>query len=96
MGDTNDEMFKSMEFMYPTTAKTLGDLLNKHWTTVGLQHQGSLQYQWYKDQGAVGSTWGDLANNFWSRLDLRVWNLLMENGDNVLLENGFFLLVEAG
>lgn len=96
MAHTNDVMFTSLKAMYPTGGDTLGDLLYTHWTTVGLQYRGTLEYQYYIDAGASGSTLGDLANSFWSDPDFSVSNLEVENGDDLLLENGSFVLMEVG
>lgn len=96
MAHTNDVMFTSLKAMYPTGGDTLGDLLYTHWTTVGLQYRGTLEYQYYVDAGASGSTLGDLANSFWSDPDFSVSNLEVENGDDLLLEDGSFVLMEVG
>lgn len=96
MAHTNDVMYTSLKAMYPTGGDTLGDLLYTHWTTVGLQYRGTLEYQYYVDAGAAGSTLGDLANSFWSDPDFSVSNLEMEDGDDLLLEDGGFVLMEVG
>jgi len=93
---TNDVMYTSLKAMYPTGGNTLGDLLYTHWTTVGLGYRGTLEYQYYVDAGATGSTLGDLANSFWSDPDFSVSNLEMEDGDDLLLEDGGFVLMEVG
>jgi len=89
-------MFVALKAMYPTGGNTLGDLLYTHWSTVGLQYRGSLQYDYYVTEGASGTTWGDLANSFWSDHDLVVSNLELEDGNDLLLENGDFMLLEVG
>ena len=96
MTTTNDAMFVALKAMYPTGGNTLGDLLYTHWSTVGLQYRGSLQYDYYVTEGASGTTWGDLANSFWSDHDLVVSNLELEDGNDLLLENGDFMLLEVG
>jgi hypothetical protein len=96
MTTTNDAMFVALKAMYPSGGNTLGDLLYTHWSTVGLQYRGSLQYDYYVTQGASGTTWGDLANSFWSDPDFVVSNLELEDGNDLLLENGDFMLLEVG
>ena len=96
MAQTNDQMYVALMAMYPAAGDTLADLLYTHWSTVGLQYCGSLQYQYYKDAGAAGTTWGDVANAFWSDGDFVVFNLELEDGNDLLLEDGGFVLMEAG
>jgi hypothetical protein len=96
MTTTNDAMFVALKAMYPAAGNTLGDLLYAHWSAVGLQYRGSLQYDYYVSQGAQGTTLGDLANDFWSNPDFAVSNLELENGNDLLLENGDFMLLEVG
>ena len=95
MATTNDAMYDALRFMYPSAGATLGDLLYSHWSTVGVSDR-SLIYQYYVDNGALGDTLGDLANNFWSDPDYVVSNLEDELGNDLLLEDGFFILLEAG
>jgi hypothetical protein len=89
-------MFVALKAMYPSGGDTLGDLLYTHWSTVGLQYRGSLQYDYYVSEGATGTTLGDLANSFWSDHDLVVSNLELESGNDLLLENGDYMLLEVG
>jgi hypothetical protein len=96
MATTNDAMYTALKAMYPTAGDTLGDLLYAHWSAVGLQYRGSLQYDYYVAQGAQGTTLGDLANSFWSDPDFVVSNLEDELGNDLLLEDGSFILLEAG
>jgi hypothetical protein len=96
MTTTNDAMFVALKALYPSAGETLGDLLYTHWSTVGLQYRGSLQYDYYVAQGADGLTVGDLANSFWSDPDYVVSNLELEDGTDLLLEDGSFMLLEAG
>lgn len=100
MTTTNDAMFVALKAMYPTGGDTLGDLLYTHWSTVGLQYRGSLQYDYYVAQiptsNATGTTWGDLANSFWSDPDFVVSNLELEDGNDLLLEDEGFMLLEVG
>lgn len=97
MATTNDAMYIALRALYPSAGATLGDLLNTHWSTVGLQFRGSLQFDYYVAQGATGTTLGDLANNFWSDPDFLVYNLELEDGNDLLLEDGSsFILLEVG
>jgi len=82
--------------LYPSAGATLGDLLHAHWSAVGLQYRGTLQFDYYVAQGAAGTTLGDLANNFWSDPDFVVSNLELESGNDLLLEDGSFMLLEVG
>lgn len=96
MATTNDAMYIALKAMYPSAGDTLGDLLYAHWSATGLQYRGSLQYDYYVAQGAVGTTCGDLANSFWSDPDFVVSNLEDELGNDLLLEDGSFMLLEVG
>ena len=96
MTTTNDAMYTALRALYPSAGATLGDLLHAHWSAVGLQYRGSLQFGYYVSQGAAGTTWGDLANNFWSDSDFVVSNLELESGNDLLLEDGSFMLLEVG
>lgn len=68
MATTNDAMFQALSGSYPSTGQTLGDLLYAFWSEKGLQYRGTLQYEWYVGEGAVGSTLADLANDYFSNL----------------------------
>jgi len=100
MATTNDAMYVALKTMYPTAGDTLGDLLYAHWSAVGLQFRGSLQFDYYVAEQSVseatGTTWGDLANSFWSDPDFVVSNLEDELGNDLLLEDGSFMLLEVG
>jgi len=96
MTTTNDAMFEALSVAYPSTGQTLGDLLYAHWSAVGLQFRGSLQYDYYVAQGAVGATLGDLANDFWSNFNTVFFHLKLESGNDLLLEDGSLMLLEAG
>ena len=79
MTTTNDAMYTALRALYPSAGATLGDLLHAHWSAVGLQYRGSLQFGYYVAQGATGTTWGDLANDFWAEdypalIDLMIFN----------------------
>lgn len=64
MATTNDAMFGALSVAYPSTGQTLGDLLYAFWSEKGLEYRGTLAYQFFKDEGAVGDTLGDLANSY--------------------------------
>jgi len=64
MTTTNDAMFEALSVAYPDSGQTLGDLLYSFWSEVGLEYRGTLEYQFYKDEGAIGETLGDLANSY--------------------------------
>lgn len=96
MATTNDSMYVALKALYPTAGDTLGDLLYAHWSSVGLQYRGALQYDFYVSQGATGTTLGDLANSYWNDPDYTASNLEDELGNDLLLEDGSFILLEAG
>ena len=64
MATTNDAMFEALSVAYPSAGQTLGDLLYTFWSEKGLQYRGTLAYQFFKDEGAVGETLGDLFNSY--------------------------------
>jgi hypothetical protein len=68
MATTNDAMFEALAGSYPSTGRTLGDLLYAFWSEKGLEYRGSLAYQFFKDEGAAGDTLGDLANDYFVRV----------------------------
>ena len=101
MTTTNDAMYVALKAMYPSAGDTLGDLLYAFWLDKGLDKRGALQYKFYVDSEsegstATGTTWGDLANSYWSDGDYVVSNLEVEDGTDLLLEDGGFMLLEAG
>jgi hypothetical protein len=96
MATTNDAMYVALKALYPTVGDTLGDLLYAHWSSVGLDKRGTLQYDFYVTAGAVGTTLGDLANSYWNDPDYTASNLEDELGNDLLLEDGSFILLEAG
>jgi len=49
---------------YPLAGATLGDLLYEFWLEKGLEYRGTLQYEFFQDEGAVGNTLGDLMNSY--------------------------------
>lgn len=64
MTTTNDAMFEALSAAYPDGGQTLGDLLYAFWSEKGLEYRGTLEYDWYIGEGAVGTTLGDLANSY--------------------------------
>ena len=64
MATTNDAMFTALSGTYPDVGQTLGDLLYAFWSEKGLEYRGTLEYDWYIGEGAVGTTLGDLANSY--------------------------------
>jgi hypothetical protein len=68
MATTNDAMFTALSGSYPSAGQTLGDLLYAFWSEKGLQYRGTLEYEFYVANGAIGTTLGDLANDYFSRV----------------------------
>ncbi len=68
MATTNDAMFTALSGSYPSAGQTLGDLLYAFWSDKGLQYRGTLEYEFYVANGATGTTLGDLANDYFSRV----------------------------
>jgi hypothetical protein len=68
MATTNDAMFEALSGSYPDRGQTLGDLLYAFWSDKGLEYRGSLAYNWLKGEGAVGTTLGDLYNDYFVRV----------------------------
>ena len=66
MTTTNDAMCEQLIVAYPLAGATLGDLLYEFWLEKGLEYRGTLQYEFFKGEGAVGDTLGDLMNNYFS------------------------------
>ena len=64
MATTNDAIFEALSVAYPDEGQTLGDLLYAFWSERGLEYRGTLAYQWFQDEGAIGETLGDLFNNY--------------------------------
>ena len=66
MTTTNDAMYEALVVAYPLAGATLGDLLYEFWSEKGLEYRGTLQYEFFQSEGAVGNTLGDLMNNYFS------------------------------
>ena len=69
MTTTNDAMYEALVVAYPLAGATLGDLLYEFWLEKGLEYRGTLQYEFFQGEGAVGNTLGDLMNNYFSDPD---------------------------
>ena len=68
MTTTNDAMFEALSASYPDSGQTLGDLLYAFWSEKGLQYRGTLEYEFYVNEGATGTTLGDLAYDYFVNL----------------------------
>ena len=68
MATTNDAMFTALSGSYPSAGQTLGDLLYAFWSEKGLQYRGTLERDWYIQEGASGFTLGDLANDYFTNI----------------------------
>ena len=64
MTTTNDAMYEALTVAYPLAGATLGDLLYEFWLEKGLEYRGTLQYEFFQGEGAVGDTLGDLMNSY--------------------------------
>ena len=89
MATTNDAMYDALVLLYPDAGKTLGDLLYTHWSEVGLEYRGTLERDYYIEEGATGETLGDLANDFWSDDYINLLGFDYDNYD-LWLENYIF------
>jgi hypothetical protein len=66
MTTTNDAIFEQLSLLYPDAGATLGDLLYAFWSEKGLEYRGSLQFEFFESEGAVGTTLGDLMNSYFT------------------------------
>ena len=66
MTTTNDAIFEALSVAYPTAGQTVGDLLYEFWLEKGLEYRGTLQFEFFQGEGAVGNTLGDLMNSYFS------------------------------
>jgi len=89
MKTTNDAMYEALVVLYPDAGKTLGDLLYTHWSVEGLGYRGTLERDYYIEEGATGETLGDLANDFWSDDYINLLGFDYDNYD-LWLENYIF------
>ena len=88
MATTNDAIFEALSVAYPAAGQTLGDLLYEFWLEKGLEYRGTLQYEFFKSEGAVGDTLGDLMNSYFSEPSFFVSFDIDDAGD--LLEYEIF------
>lgn len=88
MTTTNDAIFEQLSVAYPLAGATLGDLLYVFWSEKGLEYRGSLQYEFFQSEGAVGTTLGDLMNTYFTEPSFFVSFDINDAGD--LLEYEIF------
>jgi len=88
MATTNDAIFEALSVAYPAAGQTLGDLLYEFWLEKGLEYRGTLQYEFFKSEGAAGDTLGDLMNSYFSEPSFFVSFDIDDAGD--LLEYEIF------
>ena len=68
MTTTADSIYTSLLGSYPDAGATLGDLLYAYWSENGLENRGTLQYEFFINQGGTGGTLGDLIANFFAEV----------------------------
>ena len=66
MTTTADAIYEQLIVTYPDVGATIGDLLYAFWSEKGLEYRGTLQFEFFEGEGAVGNTLGDLMNNYFS------------------------------
>ena len=66
MTTTADAIYEQLIVTYPDVGATIGDLLYAFWLEKGLEYRGTLQFEFFEGEGAVGNTLGDLMNNYFS------------------------------
>jgi hypothetical protein len=66
MTTTADAIYEQLIVTYPDVGATIGDLLYAFWLEKGLEYRGTLQYEFFQGEGAVGNTLGDLMNSYFS------------------------------
>ena len=81
MTTTNDAIFEQLSVAYPLAGATLGDLLYVFWSEKGLEYRGSLQYEFFQSEGAVGTTLGDLMNTYFTEPSFFVSFNINDAGD---------------
>ena len=81
MTTTNDAIFEQLSVAYPLAGATLGDLLYAFWSEKGLEYRGSLQYEFFQSEGAVGTTLGDLMNTYFTEPSFFVSFNINDAGD---------------
>jgi hypothetical protein len=85
---TNDAIYDALVVAYPLAGATLGDLLYTFWLEKGLEYRGTLQFEFFKSEGAVGNTLGDLMNSYFTEPSFFVSFDINDAGD--LLEYEIF------
>jgi hypothetical protein len=86
MTTTNDAIFEQLSVAYPLAGATLGDLLYVFWSEKGLEYRGSLQYEFFQSEGAVGTTLGDLMNSYFTEPSFFVSFNINDAGDRLEYE----------
>lgn len=66
MTTTADAIYEQLIVTYPDVGATIGDLLYAFWLDMGLEYRGTLQYEFFEGEGAVGNTLGDLINSYFT------------------------------
>ena len=66
MTTTADAIYEQLIVTYPDVGATIGDLLYAFWLEKGLEYRGTLQFEFFQGEGAVGNTLGDLMNSYFS------------------------------
>jgi hypothetical protein len=78
---TNDAIYDALVVAYPLAGATLGDLLYTFWVEKGLEYRGTLQFEFFKSEGAVGTTLGDLMNSYFTEPSFFVSFNINDAGD---------------
>jgi hypothetical protein len=78
---TNDAIYDALVVAYPLAGATLGDLLYTFWVEKGLEYRGTLQFEFFKSEGAVGNTLGDLMNTYFTEPSFFVSFNINDAGD---------------
>lgn len=88
---TNDAMYTELQAIYGA-GLSLGDMFAR-WQADNPDYVWATAYQWYIDNGAVGGTLGDAANNYWTTLSSGL-QLLAEDGHHLRTEDNKFMITE--
>lgn len=92
---TNDEMHEILTYLYGP-GKTLGDMLATYYSQYNPEYRATLQYDFYDNSGAHGTTVGDLANSYWGDIEYIYSNIELEDGTDFLMEDGSYIALETG
>jgi hypothetical protein len=87
MTTTADAIYEQLIVTYPDVGATIGDLLYAFWLEKGLEYRGTLQYEFFKGEGAVGNTLGDLINSYFTNPSFFGFDMF---DANVILEYRIF------